>query len=261
MPSPPPAEPALVETARAKLNLDLLLTGKRANGYHELDSLVVFAEVGDLVTLRPAPELALECRGPFAADLPPGKFEPVGLSIIGGSLVSPGAMEANEHNLPKDAPLRALFLADKPSGPPDWTYNMLLRHGVRCGKAVVRAEGVVHAEHPGPEDERPEALRLNRERAQHGAHDAERRSRGEAGAAATLGPVAEPYTVGFPKPAEFFGLLTTGQYTLVECYYRTLLLNSWMTVLIGDPLYNPYAHSPKLKAEQVQPSPAAPTGP
>lgn len=72
MPSPPPAEPVLVETARAKLNLDLLLTGKRANGYHELDSLVVFAEVGDLLTLRPAPELAVECVGPFATELPSG---------------------------------------------------------------------------------------------------------------------------------------------------------------------------------------------
>jgi hypothetical protein len=77
----------------------------------------------------------------------------------------------------------------------------------------------------------------------------------EKGAAATLGPVAEPYTIGFPKPAEFFGLLTTGQYTLVECYARTALLSSWMTVLVGDPLYNPFAAAPKLKPEQVKPSP------
>jgi alkaline phosphatase D len=69
--------------------------------------------------------------GYAAAELPPGKFEPVGLSFIGASLTSPGPMEANEHNLPKDAPLRPLFLADKAAGAPDWTYNMLLRHGVR----------------------------------------------------------------------------------------------------------------------------------
>ncbi len=75
------------------------------------------------------------------------------------------------------------------------------------------------------------------------------------GVAATLGPVAEPYTVGFPKPAEFFGLLVTGKYTLVECYSQTLLLNSWMTVLVGDPLYNPYAKTPKLQPDQVKPSP------
>ena len=70
--------------------------------------------------------------GYAAAELPPGKFEPVGLSFVGASLSSAGAMEAYEHNLPKDAPLRPLFLADKGAGAaPDWTFNMLLRHGVR----------------------------------------------------------------------------------------------------------------------------------
>jgi len=75
------------------------------------------------------------------------------------------------------------------------------------------------------------------------------------GAAATLGPVSEPYTVGFPKPAEFFGFLVTGEYTLVECYARTILLTSWTMTLIGDPLYNPYKGSPKLKSSDIQPSP------
>jgi uncharacterized protein (TIGR03790 family) len=75
------------------------------------------------------------------------------------------------------------------------------------------------------------------------------------GAAATIGPVAEPYTIGFPKPAEFFGFLVTGEYTLVECYARSTLLTSWMMVLVGDPLYNPYAKSPKLKSWDVLPSP------
>ena len=69
--------------------------------------------------------------GYAAAELPPGEFDPVGLTFVGGSLTSPGAMEAQEHNLPKDAPLRPLFLADRAAGPPDWTNNMLLRHGVR----------------------------------------------------------------------------------------------------------------------------------
>jgi len=70
--------------------------------------------------------------GYASAELPPGKFDPIGLSFVGASLTSPGAMEALEHSLPKDAPLRPLFLADRESGAkPDWTYNMLLRHGVR----------------------------------------------------------------------------------------------------------------------------------
>jgi alkaline phosphatase D len=69
--------------------------------------------------------------GYATSELPPGKFEPVGLSFVGASLSSAGAMEAQEHNLPKNAPLRALFLADRPDGgKPDWTFNMLLKHGV-----------------------------------------------------------------------------------------------------------------------------------
>ncbi|HET7433811.1 MAG TPA: alkaline phosphatase D family protein [Thermoanaerobaculia bacterium] len=70
--------------------------------------------------------------GYAAAELPPAKFEPVGLSFVGASLTSPGTMEAYEHNLPKDAPLRPLFLADKGAdAKPEWTFNLLLKHGVR----------------------------------------------------------------------------------------------------------------------------------
>lgn len=62
------------------------------------------------------------------------------------------------------------------------------------------------------------------------------------------GPVTEPFTLGFPKPAEFFGFLVTGECTLVECYARTLNVTSWMCTLIGDPLYNPYKASPRIKS-------------
>ncbi|MGN6154520.1 MAG: alkaline phosphatase D family protein [Sphingomicrobium sp.] len=70
--------------------------------------------------------------GYAAAYLPPRKYEPVGLSFVGGSLVSPGAMESYEHNIKKTNPLRPLYLVDRPgSAKPDWTYNMLVKHGVR----------------------------------------------------------------------------------------------------------------------------------
>ncbi|MFP5511830.1 MAG: 4-(cytidine 5'-diphospho)-2-C-methyl-D-erythritol kinase [Alphaproteobacteria bacterium] len=71
----------IVEAAPAKLNLYLHVTGRRADGYHELDSLVAFAELGDTIALTPvAARVAL--RG---ADLPPaglrlaiaGPFGPV----------------------------------------------------------------------------------------------------------------------------------------------------------------------------------------
>src|SRR6185436_10785989 len=51
--------------------------------------------------------------GYAAKALPPKPFEPVGLSFVGASLSSPGAMEAYEHRMAKDHPLRALFLADR----------------------------------------------------------------------------------------------------------------------------------------------------
>ncbi|MCE9525720.1 MAG: TIGR03790 family protein [Planctomycetales bacterium] len=77
----------------------------------------------------------------------------------------------------------------------------------------------------------------------------------EKGACATLGPVAEPFTIGFPKPAEFFGSLATGKYTLVESYGRTVMLTSWMGTLIGDPLYNPFGKKPALAEEKIFASP------
>lgn len=57
----------LVEQACAKINLTLRVTGKRADGFHELESLVAFADLADTLTLEPGAALALEVAGPFAA--------------------------------------------------------------------------------------------------------------------------------------------------------------------------------------------------
>jgi len=57
------------EFAPAKVNLTLHVTGRRADGYHLLDSLVVFAGVGDTVTVAPGQGFAV--TGPQAAVLPP----------------------------------------------------------------------------------------------------------------------------------------------------------------------------------------------
>lgn len=56
--------------APAKINLTLHVTGQRADRYHMLDSLVVFADVGDRLWFEPAPELSLEVTGPFAGGVP-----------------------------------------------------------------------------------------------------------------------------------------------------------------------------------------------
>lgn len=64
------AEPVIEEFAPAKVNLFLHVTGRRDDGYHLLDSLVAFADVGDRVTVSDAPVLSLSHAGPFADDLP-----------------------------------------------------------------------------------------------------------------------------------------------------------------------------------------------
>jgi uncharacterized protein (TIGR03790 family) len=68
----------------------------------------------------------------------------------------------------------------------------------------------------------------------------------ENGVAATLGPVKEPYLQSFPLPDSFFPLLMTGQYPLIEVYYRTTPYLSWRQVLIGDPLYKPFKKQPAI---------------
>jgi 4-diphosphocytidyl-2-C-methyl-D-erythritol kinase len=55
--------------APAKLNLYLHVTGRREDGYHTLDSLVAFADFGDVLHAEAAPSLSLAVTGPFAAGL------------------------------------------------------------------------------------------------------------------------------------------------------------------------------------------------
>ncbi|WP_370209210.1 4-(cytidine 5'-diphospho)-2-C-methyl-D-erythritol kinase [Pararhodobacter marinus] len=57
--------------APAKINLTLHVTGQRQDGYHLLDSLVVFTEHGDGLTLDAGPGLSLDIHGPQAAALAP----------------------------------------------------------------------------------------------------------------------------------------------------------------------------------------------
>ena len=59
--------------APAKVNLTLHVTGRRADGYHLLDSLVVFADVGDVVTAVEGKGLTLEVTGPEAGGVPAGE--------------------------------------------------------------------------------------------------------------------------------------------------------------------------------------------
>ena len=65
-------EPLVEVFAPAKINLSLHVTGQRADGYHLLDSLVVFAGVGDSIAVAPSDSLSLTIDGPEAAGLAAG---------------------------------------------------------------------------------------------------------------------------------------------------------------------------------------------
>lgn len=59
----------LRESARAKVNLTLKVLGRRNDGFHEISSLVAFADLHDTLELLPGDDLALSISGPFASDL------------------------------------------------------------------------------------------------------------------------------------------------------------------------------------------------
>jgi 4-diphosphocytidyl-2-C-methyl-D-erythritol kinase len=58
--------PALIEQARAKVNLSLRVMGRRVDGYHDLESVVAFADCADRLSLTPGSELHLKATGPMA---------------------------------------------------------------------------------------------------------------------------------------------------------------------------------------------------
>ena len=63
----------------------------------------------------------------------------------------------------------------------------------------------------------------------------------EEGVAATIGPVNEPYLQAFPPPDLFFPTLVEGWLSLGETWLVSLPYLSWQMVLVGDPLYRPFA--------------------
>lgn len=85
--------------APAKVNLYLHVTGKRADGYHLLDSLAVFPAAGDVVTAGAAETLSLDISGPFGAAL---RGEADNLLLRAARALAPGrgAALSLEKNLP-----------------------------------------------------------------------------------------------------------------------------------------------------------------
>lgn len=70
--------------------------------------------------------------GLAAKTLPPKAFEPVGIAFVTGSISAPGVIESFEHGLPKNHPLRSLYIGQGPADTrPQPTFNLLLHHGVK----------------------------------------------------------------------------------------------------------------------------------
>ncbi len=100
--------PNMVKRARAKINLALHVTGRRADGYHLLDSLVVFADIGDRLELAGATgtnETSLEISGPFGDTL---KVDDDNLVLRGYQALSaalPNPLPATSFKLTKNLPV------------------------------------------------------------------------------------------------------------------------------------------------------------
>ena len=60
----------VTQSAPAKINLALHITGRRSDGYHELQTLAVFADCGERIVAEQADDLRLQIKGPFAASVP-----------------------------------------------------------------------------------------------------------------------------------------------------------------------------------------------
>jgi 4-diphosphocytidyl-2-C-methyl-D-erythritol kinase len=60
------------ENAPAKVNLTLRVLGRRADGFHEISSLAVFAGIGDRLELAPGDDVTLDVHGPFAEEIGDG---------------------------------------------------------------------------------------------------------------------------------------------------------------------------------------------
>ena len=82
----------LTEAAPAKVNLALHVTGRRTDGYHELESLVVFAGVGDELVARPAAKDRLAVTGPFGSAAGSGGANLVSRAVAGFRALWPGAV-------------------------------------------------------------------------------------------------------------------------------------------------------------------------
>ena len=108
-PAAGPVERCVARWAWAKVNLYLRVTGRRPDGYHEIDSLIVFAGIGDCIALSPAEALDLRVAGPTCEAVPrdADNLALRAAAALAGACSSPpgGAGIALEKHLPAAAGL------------------------------------------------------------------------------------------------------------------------------------------------------------
>ena len=96
----------LFEKASAKINLTLRVLGRREDGYHELESLVAFADLADKLDLEPGESASLEISGPFA-----GACGPVADNLVLKAVTAlrhrKGRLKAGHFHLEKNLPAAA----------------------------------------------------------------------------------------------------------------------------------------------------------
>lgn len=102
--------------ARAKINLHLHVTGKREGGYHILDSLVAFTDIGDRLSFEPADDFQLKITGEFAL-----------------------ALDNSENSITKAARLLAQHLGREPNIHITLEKNLPLGAGIGGGSADAAA--------------------------------------------------------------------------------------------------------------------------
>ena len=94
------------EFAAAKVNLFLHVLGRRQDGYHDLDSLVVFASVGDEIELSLSHEHGLTLEGPFAHQVP-GDSSNLALAAVAALGEAVGRGDGVHIRLVKNLPVAA----------------------------------------------------------------------------------------------------------------------------------------------------------
>jgi 4-diphosphocytidyl-2-C-methyl-D-erythritol kinase len=96
--------PVLSERARAKINLSLRILGRRADGYHELDSVVAFADVADVVTLTLGVPPTVSVYGPFGDAIEGENLATRALELVAAA--APG-LTAGAISIEKNLPVAA----------------------------------------------------------------------------------------------------------------------------------------------------------